>query len=144
MHDFQEQCQTIFRRAMVCCYFLQNNGWLVSFFYIRNNQVLGKCYQPQPLARLVTPRPLIIPDIAKSHSVGVQYRHWLTWPCLEIWLKFAVLHASRLTRCVLKLDLAHAWRGKSINVYNRTIHYLCVFGMREDWRVERIEARGDK
>ena len=52
-------------------------------------------------------------------------------------LKFAVLHASRLTRCVLKLDFAHAWRGKSINVYNRTIHYLCVFGMREDWRLKR-------
>ena len=31
-------------------------------------------------------------------------------------------------------DFAHAWRGKSINVYNRTIHYLCFFGMREDWR----------
>ena len=45
----------------------------------RNNQGLGKCYEPQPLARLVTPRPLIIPDITKSHSIGVQYRHWLTF-----------------------------------------------------------------
>ena len=51
----------------------------LAFCDIRNNQVLGKCYQPQPSARLVTPRPLIIPDITKSHSIGVQYRHWLTF-----------------------------------------------------------------
>ena len=50
----------------------------LAFCDMRNNQVLGKCYQPQPSARLVTPRPLIIPDITKSHSIGVQYRHWLT------------------------------------------------------------------
>ena len=45
----------------------------MSFCDIRNNQGLGKCYQPQPSARLGTPRPLIIPDITKSHSIGVQY-----------------------------------------------------------------------
>ena len=40
-----------------------------------------------------------------------------------------------------EIDFAHAWRGKSINVYNRTLHYLCLFGMREDWR-EDWGARG--
>ena len=51
----------------------------LAFCDIRNNEVLGKCCQPLPSARLVTPRPLIIPDITKSHSIGVQYRHWLTF-----------------------------------------------------------------
>ena len=49
----------------------------LAFCDIWNNQGLGKCYQPS--ARLVTPRPLIIPDITKSRSIGVQYRHWLTF-----------------------------------------------------------------
>ena len=138
MHDFQEQCQTMFR-ATVCCYFLQKQCMIrLAFCDIWNNQGLGKCYQPHSSAWLVTPRPLIIPDITKSHSIGVQYRHWLTfyWPCLEIWLKFAVVHASRLTRCVLKLDFAHAWRGKSINVYNRTHSLFMCF-----WDERRLERR---
>ena len=109
----------------------------LTFCNTRNNLGPGKCYKPQPSAWLATPRPLIIPDITKSHSIGVQYRHWWTWPCLEIWLKFTVVRASRLTRCVLKLDFAHARRGKSIHVYNPTIHCLCVFGIKEDWRLER-------
>ena len=50
----------------------------LAFCNTRNKQGLGKCYQPHPLARLVTPRPLIIQDITKSHSIDVQYRHWLT------------------------------------------------------------------
>ena len=53
-------------------------------------------------------------------------------------LKFAVLHASRLTRCVLKLDFAHAWRGKSINVYNRTHSLFMRF-----WDERRLEI-GEK
>ena len=47
----------------------------LAFCDIWNNEVLGKCYQPQPSARLVTPRPLIIPDITKSHSIGVHKRN---------------------------------------------------------------------
>ena len=55
MHYFQEQCQTMFR-ATVFSYFLQNNVLLDELFLnTRNNQGLGKCYQRQPLARLVTP-----------------------------------------------------------------------------------------
>ena len=50
----------------------------LAFCDIRNNQGLGKYYQPQPSARLETPRPLVIPDITKSHSIGVKYRHLLT------------------------------------------------------------------
>ena len=60
-------------------------------------------------------------------------------------LKFAVVHTSRLTRCVLKLDFAHAWGGKSINVYNRTHPpFMCFW---DEWRLEigeKIEAHGDK
>ena len=41
----------------------------LAFCDIWNNQGLGKCYQR--LARLVTPRPLIIPDITQSRSIGV-------------------------------------------------------------------------
>ena len=60
-------------------------------------------------------------------------------------LKFAVLHASRLTRCVLKLDFAHAWRGKSINVYNRTHSlFMCFWDERRLGIGEKIEACGDK
>ena len=50
----------------------------LAFCDIRNNLGLGKCSQPQPSASLVTRRPLVIPDITKSYSIGVQYRHWLT------------------------------------------------------------------
>ena len=60
-------------------------------------------------------------------------------------LKFAVLDASRLTRCVLKLDFAHAWRGKSINVYNRTHSLFMRFWDERRLEIgEKIEARGDK
>ena len=45
----------------------------LAFCDIWNNQGVAKRYQPYPSARLVTPRPLIIPDITKSHSKGVQY-----------------------------------------------------------------------
>ena len=50
----------------------------LAFCDIWNKQGLGKRYQLAS-ARLVTARPSIIPDITKSHSVGVQYRHWLTF-----------------------------------------------------------------
>ena len=50
-----------------------------------------------------------------------------------------------MTRCVLKLDFAHAWRGKSINVYNRTHSLFMCFWDQRRWGIgEKIEARGDK
>ena len=55
------------------------------------------------------------------------------------------MHASRLTRCVLKLDFARAWRGKSVNVYNRTHPlFMCFWDERRLEIGEKIEARGDK
>ena len=48
MHDFQEQCQTVFH-AMLCgpSKTMRNTAIAVfGFCYIRNNQGQGKCYQP--------------------------------------------------------------------------------------------------
>ena len=54
-------------------YFLQNNVYKtiirIGFCDIRNNQGLGKCYQPQPLAdNTYCTSTLIIPDITKTSS----------------------------------------------------------------------------
>ena len=63
-------------RLCVCHYFLQNNVIIIKqlldsrgFCDILNDQGLGKCYQPRPLARLVTlTSTLIIPHITKTSS----------------------------------------------------------------------------
>ena len=48
MHDFQEQCQTVFH-AMLCGPYKTMRNTTIAIFgfcYIRNNQGQGKCYQP--------------------------------------------------------------------------------------------------
>ena len=75
MHDFREQCKTMSMRRCVCSYLFRNNVYcnktIITFGLcnIRNNQGLGKCYQPRPLARLITlTSTLIILDITKNLS----------------------------------------------------------------------------
>ena len=61
-------CDSVF----VVIYFkTMYNKTIIRFGFgdIRNNQGLGKCYQPRPSARLITlTSTLIIPDITKNSS----------------------------------------------------------------------------
>ena len=73
MHDFQEQCQIgSCDRVFVIIYFktMYNKTVIIRFGFcnIRNNQGLGKCYQPQPSARMITITLTLIipPDITKT------------------------------------------------------------------------------
>ena len=77
MHDFQEQCQIGSLRRCVKLSLVISKQYAIkqlldSFFDIRNNQDLGKRYQPRPSARLRTLTTLtsasIHPDITKTSS----------------------------------------------------------------------------
>ena len=78
MHDFQEQCQVHgqqcqvrrqqSKNAFVVIFFkTMYNKTIIRFGFcdIRNNQGLGKCYQPQLTTLTST---LISPDITKTSS----------------------------------------------------------------------------
>ena len=76
MHDFQGQFRYL--QHCVCLYFFQTmyNKTIIRFGFcdIPNNQGLGKCYQPRPLARPLTlTSTLIIPDTTKASSNTVNY-----------------------------------------------------------------------
>ena len=59
MHDFQLQSIQVPCNGVFVIIFLKtmSNKTIIrsSFCDILNNQSLGKCYQPWPLARLITP-----------------------------------------------------------------------------------------
>ena len=57
MDDFQEQCQTVQCDAvffLILFKTIYKTIIRLGFCEIWNNQGLGKCHQPQPLARLIT------------------------------------------------------------------------------------------
>ena len=75
IHDFQQQYQLRFLACdgvfVVIFSKTMYNKTIIRFRFcdILNNQSLGKCYQPQPSARLTTlTSTLIIPDITKTSS----------------------------------------------------------------------------
>ena len=75
MHDFQEQCQTVFH-AILHLILFSSKQCIIKQFIIRfgfcdilNYQDPGKCYQPEPSAQLIMlTLTLIIPDITKTSS----------------------------------------------------------------------------
>ena len=74
LHDFQEQCQTVFH-TMLCLSLFSSKQCIIKqslnlvFCDICNNEDLGKCYQPQPSAWLIAlTLSLIISDITETSS----------------------------------------------------------------------------
>ena len=73
MYDFpitisiQVPCDSVFDVIFVKTMYNKSKIIRYGFCDILNNQGLGRCYQPQPLAQLITlTSTLIIPDITKT------------------------------------------------------------------------------
>ena len=105
---------------MQCCihrYFLQNNLWeKKSFWNILNNQGLSKCYQPWPLAWLLTlSQPWLFQISKKPFPIIAYYyynelinkaNNWLTKGVNQKLIKIIInylliLRVSKLINCLL-------------------------------------------
>ena len=81
MSNYSVPCDGVF----VFKYFLptMDNKTIIRFGFIDilNDQDLGNCYHPQPLARLITlASTLIIPDITKTHPIIVVVYNYCILP----------------------------------------------------------------
>ena len=125
MHDFQEQFQIgSLRRCVKLSLFISKQyaikQLLDSFFDIRNNQDLGKRYQPWPSARLRTLTTLtsasIHPDITKtsSNKNNLKFSGYITNVRMHgFFFQLEVRHENQSNRphVRIELDIIHYFKN---------------------------------
>ena len=127
MHDFQEQCQIgSLRRCVKLSLFISKQYAIKQlldssfFFDIRNNQGLGKRYQPRPSARLRTLTTLtsasIHPDITKtsSNKNSLRFSGYITNVRMQgFFFQLEVRHENQSNRPHgrIELDIIHYFKN---------------------------------
>ena len=127
MHDFQEQCQIgSLRRCVKLSLFISKQYAIKQlldssfFFDIRNNQGLGKRYQPRPSARLRTLTTLtsasIHPDITKtsSNKNSLSFSGYITNVRMQgFFFQLEVRHENQSNRPHgrIELDIIHYFKN---------------------------------